>query len=1032
MMISTRKFGGYLLLFLATWQTSLAQQSLLIGSATDRTPVATYGVPQNVSRIAGTIRDAESNEPLYGVSIQAKGTTQGTVTDVQGNYELQVPDGATTLIFSSTGYQMQEIEIGGRTTIDVLLGVDDLALEEIVVVGYGTQRKSQSTGAISSVSAEEIGRLPVTNAQQALQGRAAGVDVVSLGSRPGSDVSVRIRGRRSFSAGNEPLYVLDGIPLSGGLGDINQQDIQSMEILKDASATAIYGSRGANGVVLITTKRGKTGRTVVSYDSYYGISEPLNTVDLFNGAEFAEYKRESRRATGNYNDADPAAADARLFDPVELDGIKTGRSTDYQDLLLRDGNQQSHQLGVSGGNEKTQFGISANYFDEQGIVYNQDFTRYTLRINIDHQISDRIRVGTSTLGVYSIRNGEGFNPYGGALEENPLGKPFDDNGKLIFLPTTDGLRTNPAAEVVPGANIDETKRTRIFSSIYGEIKLFDGLSYRLNFGPDFQNGRYGRFIGSQTNNRRGGDPTAFTRNSTLFNYTLENIVNYNKTFSSLHNVNVTLLHSIQQDRYEEFRTDVRGVPAETQEFYNLGAATIIQGVGSTLVEWALQSFMGRVNYGFNNKYLLTLTGRVDGSSRLAEGNKYGFFPSAAVGWNISQEEFVKNISVIDNLKLRASYGATGNSAVQPYQTQALLARTVYAFGSNGAYGYRPNVIGNSSLQWETSTSLNIGLDFGFFKNRLSGSVEWYQTNTSDLLLRRQLPITSGYNSVLENIGETSNTGFEATLSTVNFDSDNGFRWSTDFNFFTNTEEIVSLYGGQANDVGNNWFIGQPITVYYDFEKIGIWQSNEVDEATKYQRKVGEIKVRDQNGDGKIDAADRIILGSDIPDWSGGMTNTFEFKGVDLSIFIFARQGNTIRSRFHDSNNNLFGRYNNLDVDYWTPNNPTNAYPRPNQNQEFPVNSSTLSYFDGSFIKVRNVALGYTFPNSLTNKLKIQSLRLYLSAQNPLLFSNYVSEHKGIDPERALAPDGNNQERSSEVNADTPSTRLFLFGLNVSF
>jgi TonB-linked SusC/RagA family outer membrane protein len=1012
-----RRGGLLLLLLLNCWQMTRAN---------------TYTPAQNDITVSGTVRATETNEPLEGVTIQIKGTARGTVTDAQGKYELQVPDGATTLIFSYTGYERLEIEINGRTTIDITLGEDDLALDEVVVVGYGSLRKSQSTGAISSISEEEIGRLPVTNAQQALQGRAAGVDVVATGSRPGSDVSVRIRGRRSFSAGNEPLYVLDGIPLSGGLGDINQQDIQSMEILKDASATAIYGSRGANGVVLITTKRGRTGRTTVAYDAYYGLSEPVNKVDLFDGAEFAEYKRESRRATGSYNDADPAGSDARIFDPVELDGIKNGRTTDYQDLLLRDGYQQSHQLGVTGGNEKTQFGISANYFEEQGIVYNQDFTRYTLRLNIDHQINDRIRIGTSTLGVFSLLNGEGFNPYGGALQENPLGKPFDDNGRLIFLPTTDGLRTNPAAEVVPGANIDETKRNRIFSSIYGEIKLFDGLSYRLNFGPDLQNFRYGRFQGSQTNARRGGDPTAFNLNGSVFNYTLENIINYTKTFSTVHNLNLTLLHSIQKDRFERYTTDVRGVPAETQEFYNLGAATIIQGVSSTLVEWGLQSFMGRANYSFNNKYLLTLTGRVDGSSRLAEGNKYGFFPSVAVGWNLSEEAFIKNSNLIDNLKLRASYGATGNSAVQPYQTQALLARTVYAFGSSGAYGYRPNVIGNPNLQWETSTTLNIGVDFGFFKNRISGSVEFYQTNTSDLLLRRQLPITSGYSSVLENIGETRNTGFEATLSTANIDSDNGFRWTTDLNFFTNTEEIVSLYGGNQNDVGNNWFIGEPITVYYDFEKIGIWQSNEVDEATKYQRKVGEIKVRDQNGDGKIDAADRIILGSDIPDWSGGMTNTFEFKGVDLSIFIFARQGNMIRSRFHDDYNTLFGRYNNIDVDYWTPNNPTNAYPRPNQNQEFPVYSSTLSYFDGSFIKVRNVTLGYTFPSSLTDRIKLQSMRLYLSAQNPLIFSSYVSEHKGIDPERARTPDGNNQERNAEVGADTPSTRLFLLGLNVKF
>jgi TonB-linked SusC/RagA family outer membrane protein len=977
--------------------------------------------------IKGKVTD-DAKQGLPGVSIVVKGTTLGTVTDMNGLYSLEVGNPQATLVFTYIGYTTEEMPVNGRTTIDMTLTSDIKALSEVVVVGYGTQKKSQTTGAISSVSAKEIGELPVTNARQALQGRAAGVDVIQAGSKPGAGVTVRIRGRRSINASNDPLYVVDGIPLSGGIDDFNPNDIASMEVLKDASATAIYGSRGANGVVLITTKRGKTGKTVVSYDGYYGISKALGTIDVMNGAEFAEYKRESRRAvidpkTGKpiYDDSDPDA-DKKLFEPIELDGIANGRTTDYQSYLLRTGAIQSHQVGVQGGNEKTQFAISANYFNEKGVIYNQDFTRYTFRINLDHQINQRIKIGTSTLAVYSLQNGENFNPYGGALQENPLGKPYDDNGKLIFLPTSDGLRTNPIAEIVPGAQIDLGKRFRIFNSIYGEWSIVDGLKYRVNFGPDLNNRRVGRFTGSQTNARRGGDPTAFAFNEYTFNYTIENILTYSKTFNQIHNLNVTALHSIQKDNYETSGISVTGVPAESQEFYNLGQATLINQVGTGLTEWTLQSFMGRINYDFKEKYLFTLTARRDGSSRFGANTKYGFFPSAAIGWNIGNEPFLKDVRWLDQLKLRGSYGAIGNTAIDPYQTQAQLARSTYVFGTTPAFGFRPGSIGNPDLRWESTATGNVGVDFSLFSGRVSGTVEYYVANTSDLLLYDQLPLTSGFNQVLRNVGRTRNNGVEVTISTVNINADNGFRWSTDLQFTRNREEIVELFNGKVDDIGNARFIGQPLTAYFDYKKIGIWQLDELDEATKYKAKPGDIKVQDTNGDGKIDAFDRVILGSQIPDWSGGITNRFEFKGFDLSFFIYTRVGSLFRSGFHRTFNSLAGRYNNLDIDYWTPNNPTNEFPRPNQNQEFPPFQSTLSYFNGSFIKVRNINLGYSFPAALVEKMKISSLRVYVSALNPFIFSEFRSKYKGVD-----------NETTDEVNeAQTPSVRQITFGVNVKF
>lgn len=980
--------------------------------------------------VRGKVTDGESGEALPGVNVIVKGTTTGTVTDIQGAYTISVPANAQTLVFSSVGYTNEEEEIGNRSTIDLVMMPDIQALSEVVVVGYGTQEKKDVTGAISSVSSKEISELPITSTEQALQGRTPGVDVVSTGNRPGAGVSVRIRGRRSFSAGNEPLYVLDGIPLAGNNNDINPMDIESIEVLRDASATAIYGSRGANGVVLITTKRGKAGETTVNYDGYYGISSPLYTVDVMNGPEFAEYKRESRRAVGNYDDNDPDA-DAKIFEPVELESIAQGRSTDYQDLILRNGHRQSHQLGIYGGSETTKFGVSGNYFNDVGVVPGQDFNRYTLRVAVDHQIGERIKLGTSTLGSFNIRN-EGSNAIGGALAENPLGIPYDENGEMIFLPTSDGLRTNPLAEIVPGAVIREDRNTRIFSSLYGEYKILDGLTYRLNFGPDLQIRRRGEFTASQTNARRGGDPTGRKQDWNTFAYTLENIVNYSKMLGDIHSLNVTALHSIQTSRGEYSDIRVLGIPAESMEFYNLGDANVIEGVDSNLEEWTINSFMGRVNYGLMDKYLITLTGRADGSSRFAEGKKYGFFPSVALGWRIKEEPFLQNVNFLTDLKLRGSYGITGNTGIDPYQTQGRLGRTVYAYGTTAAFGYRPELLANPNLKWETTRSVNIGVDFALFNGRISGAAEFYQQNTTDLLMERQLPVTSGFFSVLENVGATRNTGVEVVLSTVNVNTSGGFQWTTDLNFYTNKEEIVELYGGKEDDIGNAWFIGQPLTVYHDYEKIGIWQLDEADLAESYQRVPGEIKIKDQNGDGIIDADDRVILGSDIPDWSGGMTNRFSFKGIDLSVFIFTRQGSMIRSLFHTSNNTLAGRYNNLDLDYWTPNNPTNAFPRPNQNQEFPVYNTSMAIFDGSFIKIRNINLGYTLPQSLTSRWGMESVRIYASAQQPFVFAPYISKYKGVDPEIARTPDDNNRERTAELGGDTPSTSIYLLGVNVKF
>ena len=1003
--------------------------------------------------VSGKVLSTDDGAPLPGVSVVVKGTTTGTNTDGEGNFKVNVKDDAAVLVFSAVGFEKQEITVGNRSTINISLATDQKSLNEVVVVGYGTQRKSQMTGAISSVSAKEIQEMPITSLGQAMQGRVAGVDVSQSGSKPGSVPKILIRGRRSFNAGNDPLYVVDGIPLSAGYEDLNPSDIQSMEVLKDATATAIYGARGANGVVLVTTKRGAVkGKTTVTFDTYGGVSKPLDKIQLFSGPEFAEFVRESYRATNQYKDANgvavptgvvDAVADAKIAvlggDPAVAKGLAAGTDTKWQDLILQNGVMQNHSLGVQGGNDRTQFYISGGYFQDKGVSKGLDYTRISLRANIDHSINKWLKVGLSSYLMYSTRNGENLNPYSFTINQNPLARPYDDNGNIIFSPTNDALLTNPLSEIVEGAQVDNTKRYRIFNSLYTEVKIMEGLKYRVNFGPDFTISRWGRFIGAATNARKYGDPVASSRNDFGFNWTLENIVTYNKTFAQKHNFGATLLQSIQRDNFERYSTDVQGIPAETQQFYNLGNASSVLGVGSFLSQWTINSYMARINYDYNDKYLLTATIRRDGSSRFGENTKYGNFPGIALGWNISNEPFLKQVAWIDLLKLRAGWGKVGNQGVAPYQTQGLLSRTVYAFGTSAAFGYRPNTIGNPDLKWETSATANIGLDFSFLRGRIQGSLELYETNTTDLLLSDQLPGSIGFSAVTRNVGQTRNKGIELGFTTVNVNTASGFKWTTDFTFTKNTEAIISLYNGKVDDLGNRWFIGQPLNSYFDYKKVGIWQLAEKETAAKFYpgdkanplgAGVGQVKVQDTNGDGAITAADRVLLGSDIPDFSAGFTTRFAYKGFDLSAFLFGRFGNMIVSGFHQNNNALAGRYQQIKVDYWTPNNPTNEFPRPFSTQEFPQYNTTLIYFDGTFVKLRNVNFGYTFPQKIANKMGMESLRLYMSIQQPKIWSEYRSKYNGIDPEATITSSGNGI--TAVNNGVTPATSVTTVGLNVRF
>ena len=988
--------------------------------------------------LSGTVTDSESESGLPGVNVVIKGTTTGTVTDIDGKYALTAPDDATTLVFSSVGYEGEEVAIGNQTTIDLVMLPDVQSLSEVVVVGYGTQDSRDVTAAIASVASKDIEKIPVASGVQAIQGQVAGVDVLSGGGRPGQAPSIRIRGRRSITASNDPLYVIDGVPQTSSTAaifDISANDIASMEILKDAASTAIYGSRGANGVILITTKRGKPGEFELTYDGYYGVSSVVHQVDMMNGTQFAQLKRESRR-----RDADGAAAwngtipaDEVVFDdPTELESIASGRSTNYQDLVLGNGWQTNHAVSVRGGSERTQFNISLGYFNEQGIISVMDYQRINGRINLDHQISKVFKVGMSTLLSFSTQNFGNGSIMGEALANNPLGNPYEEDGSLRFLPTNDGIRTNPLNELVDNAYIDERKITRIFAPLYVEAKITDGLQYRLVFGPDIRYNRRGFFAGSLTNTNRGGPPGAALFNYEDFGYTLENLLTWEKTIGGIHDIKLTGLQSIQALRFEGEFADVSSLPYESQLFYNIGTGEQINSVFSRLQVWKLASFMGRVNYDLKDRYLFQASLRADGSSHLGAGNKWQYFPGVSVGWRLSDEPFLATTGLAE-LKLRASYGSVGNTSVRPYQTFGRLRRTVYAWDEAPAFGYALDEIPNPTLGWEVSSTVDVGVDAGFFAGKLTASIDWFRTNTTDLLLERNLPQTSGYPNILQNTGATQSEGIELMMkANVIGDPSSNFRWNVSLNASRFTEKITELAlkdanGNSLDDVGNQWFIGQPIKVFYDYEKEGIYQANEVDLADSREQKVpGEIKLKDQDNDGIITPDDRIVIGTDIPDILGGITNEFEYKGFSFSFFFYYRLGNTIQSLFNSSNNSLFARYNNLNVDYWTIDNPTNANPRPNQNQEFPRNGSTLTYFDGSFVKLRNVTLGYDFADEFIQRLGMNSLRVYISAQNPIFWAKYDT----FDPEISDPDENNNIARIG--SGVVPTNRMFLLGIRANF
>jgi TonB-linked SusC/RagA family outer membrane protein len=980
---------------------------------------------QETGTIAGVVRAQDTDAPLWDARITVAGTRFNARTDSAGRYTIpDVPPGTYRVQAQIIGYGLGEVAgvvvtAGQTATADFHLTQMAVALEQIVVVGYGTQVRRDVTGSLASVGGEDVHEVPKVNAIEAIKGRVPGVDIVTTGNKPGDGIRVRLRGERSIKASNDPLYVLDGIPMAGGIGDLNPGDVESIEVLKDASATAIYGSRGANGVMLITTRKGRAGATNVTYDSYAGVQAPLRRVRLFNGPEFAEYRRESERARPIRQylcDTVCAAEDAKLFGPDgTLAALQAGRWTDWQDLVLREGAQVSNEIGVTGGDDRTHFALTAGQLGQQGIVKAQDFTRRSMRLNFDHELNPRLRVGSSTSLIRTEQNmGRGDAVYTEALTNNPLGMAYDSTGAILFKPTPDGQRVNPLSDIQNWT--DDRARTRLFGTLFAGYDLTPSLSWRVNFGADLTFYRRGQFRGAQTQQWQGSNADGAMWQSKTLAYTLDNILTFRGNLGPNHRVDATALYSIQQERTERDSMQVTGLPYEHQKFFDLGSGLKPDWLGSGLTAWALQSFMARVNYTFKDRYLLTMSGRVDGSSRLAPGQKYGVFPSVALAWRLSEEDFIRRTGLFSDLKLRASYGRTGNTAIDPYQTEGSLTRTMYSFSEQPAVGFRPGRLPNPKLRWEKTGQVDVGLEFTVLNNRLSGSVDYYRADTRDLIMDRQLPPTSGYSSILENVGATRNTGIEVALSTVLVEDRNGLRWNVDFNAAANRNRIVQLSSGLLADPGNKWFVGYPIAVSYDYEFGGIWQIQDSisGEAQRYGRRPGQIRVVDQNGDGKIDQNDRIILGTSFPRWTASMTHRLDWKGIDVSVMAVARLGFLVQDSLRNGGQStLAGRYNNISVNYWTPTNPSNTEPRPNAAQENPDYGGIRGYGDGSFIKVRTITVGFTVPSGILGPLHARSLRVYATALDPFLFTQF----RGIDPESA-------------TNAGVPSYRTLMMGVTL--
>lgn len=980
--------------------------------------------------------------PVPKASIVVKGTSDGTSTDDNGNFTISAVANST-LIISAVDYVTQEVKTGNRTNLVITLVSGNKDLGEVVVVGYGTQRKEAVTGSVASINGEKLREVPSPNISQALQGRIAGVEISQTSTRPGATMQIRVRGIRSLSADNNPLIVLDGIPFIGSLADINPNDIKTLDILKDASATAIYGSRGANGVILITTDKGaKNRKPRIAYNGYHGVQEIFAKYPMMNGPQFVAL----RAARGQYTNGQD-----------ESDSL----NTDWQDLFYKTGLVSDHNISLTGGTQNSNYNFGGGYYINQGIIPTQQYKRYSLRGSLDQQVGNYFRFGFTSNTNFNESKGNQVGIYN-TLSMSPISSPYNPDGtlkRIIRMSADDQfLFTRGVVEDLDedGRWLNETRGFASYNAIYGEVKIpfIEGLKYRANLGLDYVQLNGGTYTGQGVGSTNIASlSSAAVDNRFTYHWTLENILSFDRTFGK-HTINAIALYSAEQNKYNRSNMSATDIPADAFQFYNLGQAggqLQIDPANQDYQLWGLKSAMGRLMYSYDNRYMISATLRSDGSSRLAEGNKWHTYPAVSVGWNIANEKFMQKVGVIDNLKLRIGYGQTSNQSIAPYSTLGRLNTRPYNFGPNTySTGYYVSTLPNPDLGWEFSKTLNLGLDFSILKNRLSGTIEYYVTKTEDILLNLGLPQTSGVSGYTANIGTSQNKGIELGLNGVILDNLNGWTLEAGLNFYANQNKLVSLASGQTKDEANWWFVGHNINSIYDYEKIGLWQADDPF-LTTYEPggTAGMIKVKytgDFNPDGSpvraIGAADRQIIDVD-PDFQGGFNTRLSYKGFDLGIVGFYRHGGVLISTIHSSNgylNLLTGRRNNINVDYWTPDNTDAKYPNPAGpiSGDNPKYGTTLGYFDGSFMKIRTITLGYDFNTKLLKNSNTK-LRMYFTAQNPFVFFSPYHKESGLDPETNSFGDENQAStgfaiprRVLQVGFNTPSTRNYIIGVNLTF
>lgn len=997
-----------------------------------------WSFAQSIS-VKGVTKD-ESGTPIPGVTVVLKGTTQGTISDIDGAYTLKDVNSNGVLVFSFVGMKSLELPINGQTVVNAVLQSDVEDLSEVVVVGYGVQRREAVTGSVASIGGDALRDVPATNFTQALQGRLPGVELAQTSTRPGATMQIRIRGTRSLTASNDPLVVLDGVPFAGSINEISTSDIKSMDILKDASATAIYGSRGANGVIMITTHKGSKGQKArVSYNGRSSVDMLFSKYPMMDGPELVALR---------------AAAKKYSNGPDEADDV----NTDWQDMFFRNGSQTSHDIGLTGGTEKGNYSFGAGYLNQQGVIPTNEFSRINLRSSINQEIGNYFQVGFNSNSNYSMKEGDQIGLYG-VLAMSPIVNPYKEDGSLkrtVKTPLDESyVLTKDVVENLKDEWLSQNRKFATYNSVYGEVSIpwIEGLKYRTTVGLDFMQNHTGNFTGQGVNSvNPTTESTASVNSKNTYHWNIQNLLSFDRVFANKHRVNAVALYEADQSTWFESRSSVKGIPTSEFQYYylgqSLGEMTVNDGGYS---QSGLLSYMGRVMYEYDEKYMISATVRSDASSHLAEGRKWHTYPAVSLGWNIHKESFMKDVSLINKLKIRAGYGQTSNQAVGPYKTLGKLSSRPYNFGTTYATGYYVTELLNPNLGWEYSETVNLGLDFSILKNRLSGTFEYYVTNTKDILLNLGLPKTTGVNSYTANIGETQNKGFELSLNGIILDNVNGWTWEAGMNIYSNKNKLVALASGQTRDEGNAWFVGHNINAVYDYEKIGLWQQDDpyrsVLEPGADKDIVGSIRVKytgDYKEDGtpvrQIGPDDRQIMEID-PDFQGGFNTRVSYKGFDLSLIGGFQRGGLLVSTLNSGSsylNLMTGRRGNIKVDYWTPENTGAKYPNPAAilSGDNPKYASTLGYFDATYLKIRNITLGYDFAQSLLKNTGV-NMRMYFTVQNPFVMFSEFNKEMGLDPEtnspgnENIATGGYKKEILT-VAYNAPSTRNYVFGINLTF